>query len=59
MIQFIVLLVVCGVVWYFLQDKIAEPFRQIIVVVVVLFFCLWLLCLFGIYCPPFSLPHGR
>ncbi len=42
-IQIIVILVVLGIVWYFLSPYIGEPFRTMVIVVAVLAFCLWLL----------------
>lgn len=46
-IQLLVFVVICGVCWYFLGPYVASPFREILIVVVVLVFCLWLLGLFG------------
>ena len=54
MVQILVMLVVLGIAWYFLQAYIAEPFRKIILVIAVLFFSLWLLSVFGILNVPFS-----
>lgn len=53
MLQLIVVLVVCGLAWYFLQPYVAEPFKSIVVVIVVLLICLWLLSLVGVV--PFHL----
>jgi len=47
-IQVVVVLIVLGIVWYFLGGYIAEPFRTMVIVVAVLIFCLWLLRAFGI-----------
>ena len=44
LVQLLIVLVVLGIVWYFVQTlPIAEPFKTIIRVVVVLACCLWLL----------------
>ena len=48
MIQVLIALVIVGIAAYFLLPYVAEPFRKMIIVVVVLFFCLWLLGIFGI-----------
>jgi hypothetical protein len=50
MIQLLITLVVLGVVWYLIETyvPIAEPFRTIIRIVLILFLCLWLLSTFGI-----------
>ena len=47
-VQIIVVLVVLGIVWYFIGPKVAEPFHSFVVVIAVLVFCLWLLRAFGI-----------
>jgi len=47
-IQLVVVLVVLGIMWYFLSGYIAEPFKTIIMVVIILGFCLWLLRAFAI-----------
>lgn len=47
-IQIVVVLIVLGIVWYFLSPYVAQPFQTMIVVIVVLLFCLWLLRSFGI-----------
>ncbi len=47
-VQVVVVLIVLGIVWYFLSPYIADPFKSFIVVIVVLMFCLWLLRAFGI-----------
>lgn len=39
----IVLLIVAGIVWKFLEPYIAEPFRSFVVIVIVGLFCLALL----------------
>jgi hypothetical protein len=48
---FLIALVVAGVVFALLKKfvGIAEPFNTIIIVVVVLFFCLWLLDITGVH----------
>jgi len=48
LIQLIVALVVIGIVWYFLSGYIAEPFKTILVVVIILAFCIWLLAFAGL-----------
>jgi predicted membrane channel-forming protein YqfA (hemolysin III family) len=48
-IQLVILLIICGVAWSLLRDKIAEPFRTLIYVVVALALILYLLRLFGLY----------
>lgn len=52
-VQIIAVLVVCGLAWYFLQPYVAEPFKTIAVVIIVLAVCLWLLSLVGL--APFHL----
>ena len=47
-VQIVVLLVVIGVAWYFLEPYVKSPFREMIIVVAVLGFCIWLLNVFGI-----------
>ena len=44
----LIVLVVLGIAWYFLGPYVGEPFRTIIIVVVILIFCIWLLGLAGI-----------
>lgn len=53
-IQLLALLVVCGIVWFFVKPYIAPPFDVIITVVVVLVFCAWLLSAVGLI----AIPHG-
>ena len=55
LIQLLVFLVVVGIAWHFLSPHVAQPFNQIIVVVAVVAFCLWLLSAFGIVSVPFRL----
>ena len=43
MIQLLVLVLVMGIVWYFLSPYVAEPFKTILVVLAILIFCLYLL----------------
>jgi hypothetical protein len=51
-IQLLVVLIVLGVVWWLVQTyllpHVAEPFRTLIVVLVVIVACLWLLSLVGL-----------
>ena len=49
MVAFVVLLVVCGIAWYFVQDKVAEPFKSAAIVAVCLFFALALLHWAGLF----------
>jgi hypothetical protein len=54
-ISIIVILVVLGIAFYFLSPYIAEPFRTIIIVLVILAVCIWLLMAFGIWSPKLGL----
>lgn len=54
-IGFIVLLIVLGMVWQLVLPHVAEPFRQVIIVVMVLFLALALLSMFGVI----DFPIGR
>ena len=47
MFELLLFVVVCGVAWYFVQDKVASPFKEIFITLVVLIFVIWLLGLFG------------
>jgi len=58
-VAFLIFLVVVGIAWHFLKPYVAPPFDKIIMVVVILFFCLWLLALFGIVDPPQGMRVGR
>lgn len=49
LIQLVVLLVICGVAWQLLKDRVAEPFKSVIYVVVALALVLYLLRVFGFY----------
>ena len=44
----LIVLVVLGIARYFLEPYVKDPFRTILVVVVVLLFCVWLLSFAGI-----------
>lgn len=50
MVTIIVVLVVLGVVWWLIETQlpIAEPFRTLLRVVIILGACLWLLSAFGV-----------
>jgi len=48
MITILIVLVVIGIAWFFLGPYVADPFKTIIIVLVILFFCLWLLSLVGV-----------
>jgi len=48
LIQLIVVLIVLGIIWYFLAQYIAEPFKTILMVVIILAFCIWLLEIAGL-----------
>lgn len=58
LVQLLVFVAVCGIVWALLGPYIAEPFRKILIVIFVLIFALWLLAAFGIYGGPY-LPLRR
>lgn len=47
-VQVVVLLVVLGIAWYFLEPYVKSPFREMAIVLAVLGFCLWLLNAFNI-----------
>lgn len=49
LIQLLLVLVLCGVAWTLLKDRVAEPFRTIIYVVIALALILYLLRAFGLY----------
>jgi len=51
MITILLALVIVGIAWYFLQPYIGEPFRTMIIVIVILLFCIWLLSLIGVIPP--------
>ena len=55
LVNLIVVLIVVGVVWYLIETylPIAEPFKIVIRVVIVLVLCIWLLQAFGIIGPNF------
>ncbi len=55
MISILIVLVVLGIVWMLIGPYVAEPFRTVIVVVVLLCFCVWLLGLVGVNVPHISL----
>lgn len=52
LISLVIVLLVLGLVWWLFQTyimpKVPEPFRSVIIVVVVLAACLWLLSIAGI-----------
>ncbi len=58
LIQVLVVLIVCGIVWYFLKPYIAPPFDIIITLVVILFFCFWLLSAVGLIPLPMRFFHA-
>lgn len=47
-VQIVVVLVVLGIVWYFLKPYIAEPFGTIATVIIILAVCIWLLRVAGV-----------
>lgn len=47
-VQAVVILVVLGIMWYFLEPYIKTPFKEMAIVIAILGFCLWLLDAFGI-----------
>lgn len=55
LVNIIVILVVLGLVWWlfssYVLPRLPEPFRTIIIIVVVLFACVWLLSLAGLIGP--------
>ena len=52
LISLVIVLLVLGLVWWlfstYIMPRVPEPFRSIIIIVVVLAACLWLLSLAGI-----------
>lgn len=57
LLQLIVVILVCGIVWQFLLPYVAEPFKTILIVLVVLVFCLWLLSAVGLFTLPVLFSH--
>jgi F0F1-type ATP synthase assembly protein I len=52
-IGFLITLVIVGIVFGLLKDRIAEPFRTFIIIVLLLGFCAWLLDITHVYRFPF------